>query len=66
MSLIRLGLPSRADSSGDDQDQEAEFRGITHDGTNPNIELKASYFLSDHTEEGHATTQVLFVLLFRV
>ena len=37
-------------------DQEAEFRGITHDGTNPNIELKASFFLSDHTEEGHAAT----------
>ena len=37
-------------------DQEEEFNGVTQDGMLPLVELKVSYYLSDHTEDGHACT----------
>ena len=38
---------------------QEEFRGVTHDGRVPLMELKASYYLSDASEEGHACTCVV-------
>jgi ectoine hydroxylase-related dioxygenase (phytanoyl-CoA dioxygenase family) len=40
-------------------DQEEEFKGVTHDGTVPLMELKISYYLSDATEDGHASTLLI-------
>jgi hypothetical protein len=40
-------------------DQEEEFGGVTHDGVMPLVDLKVSYYLSDHTEPGHACTLVV-------
>ena len=40
-------------------DQEEEFTGLTQDGTMPLVELKVSYYLSDHAEAGHACTLVV-------
>jgi hypothetical protein len=37
-------------------DQQEEFRGLTHDGRVPLMELKVSYYLSNADEEGHACT----------
>ena len=37
-------------------DQEEELNGITSDGVLPLIDLKFSYYLSDHAEPGHACT----------
>ena len=37
-------------------DYEEEFRGVTLDGTMPLLDLKASWFLSDHTGPEHGTT----------
>jgi ectoine hydroxylase-related dioxygenase (phytanoyl-CoA dioxygenase family) len=37
-------------------DQQEEFRGVTHDGRVPLMELKVSYFLSDASADGHAAT----------
>ena len=37
-------------------DYEEEFRGTTVDGRMPLLDLKASWFLSDHTDPGHSTT----------
>ena len=48
----RLALPWH-------HDQEEEFTGLTQDGTMPLVELKVSYYLSDHAEAGHACTLVV-------
>ena len=37
-------------------DYEEEHYGTTHDGLLPMLDFKASWYLSDHTEEGHAAT----------
>jgi hypothetical protein len=56
-------VPSQADRSTPDRlrsgwhfDQEEEFAGLTVDGVMPLVDLKVSYYLSDHTEPGHACT----------
>lgn len=43
-------------STGWHIDQQEEFRGVTHDGRVPLMELKISYYLSDASAEGHAAT----------
>ena len=37
-------------------DQEEELTGVTQDGLLPLVDYKVSYYLSDHTEPGHACT----------
>ena len=37
----------------------AEWNGTTRDGVLPMLDFKVSFFLSDHTEPGHACTLVL-------
>jgi hypothetical protein len=37
-------------------DYEEEFQGATHDGVMPLFDFKVSWYLSDHTEPGHAST----------
>ena len=57
--------PPRAEAPGDRLglawhfDQEEEFNGVTQDGMLPLVELKVSYYLSDHSEDGHACTLVV-------
>ena len=51
----RAGTPDRLASAWH-FDQEEELNGITGDGVLPLIDLKFSYYLSDHTEPGHACT----------
>lgn len=37
-------------------DQVGLFAGLTHDGVMPLVDLKVSWYLSDHLEEGHGCT----------
>lgn len=59
-------VPPRADLSTPEKlrsawhfDQEEEFAGVTVDGVMPLVDLKVSYYLSDHTEPGHACTLIV-------
>ena len=40
-------------------DQVGLFAGLSHDGVMPLVDLKVSWYLSDHTEEGHGCTLVV-------
>ena len=40
-------------------DQEEELTGVTQDGLLPLVDFKVSYYLSDHTEPGHACTMLV-------
>lgn len=40
-------------------DQEEELTGVTQDGVLPLVDFKVSYYLSDHTEPGHACTMLV-------
>ena len=46
-------------ASGWHHDYEEEFMGATHDGVMPQFDFKISFYLSDHTEPGHAATLVI-------
>lgn len=59
-------VPAHADRSTPEKlrsawhfDQEEEFAGTTVDGVMPLVDLKVSYYLSDHTEPGHACTLIV-------
>jgi hypothetical protein len=43
-------------ATGFHHDYEEEFMGVTVDGVMPIFDFKASWYLSDHTEPGHAAT----------
>eukprot|EP01052_Picozoa_sp_SAG31_P010049 SAG31_NODE_539_length_14296_cov_14.408819_10_plen_248_part_00 len=45
-------------AAGWHHDYEEEFMGVTHDGIMPLFDFKISFYLSDHTEPGHAATLV--------
>ena len=40
-------------------DQVGLFGGLTHDGVMPTVDLKVSWYLSDHDEPGHGCTIVV-------
>ena len=40
-------------------DQVGLFGGLTHDGIMPTVDLKVSWYLSDHDEPGHGCTIVV-------
>lgn len=46
-------------AAGWHHDYEEEFMGVTHDGVMPLFDFKISFYLSDHTEPGHAATLVI-------